>query len=281
MARLLGYPNIPTHCLLFQVANLDLRYLSTLAILGCYTLAIEVDVIQNALILQIAYICVMCYHTATPDAAQLRKTFKDLTVLYNQPEIFHVSGFTRPTLPVTLNTNIDEIVPARWKLIPFWVKDEAAADKYANTLNARNDDIFEKASYKNAIGKYRGLLYVKGFFEPHASDGKKNDQTYFIQDPSSDIFTLGVVWSPWKDYNTFSIITTEANEQMAEIHNVGKRMPLIIPPDLRDNWLLAEGREEIESLMVPYAGELKTHRTFRVTSARGMDTNKPEIQIPI
>lgn len=223
----------------------------------------------------------MCYHTATPDAAQLRKTFKDMTVLYDQPEIFHVSGFTRPTLPVTLNNDIDSIVPARWKLIPFWVKDEAAADKYANTLNARNDDIFEKASYKNAIGKYRGLLYVKGFFEPHATDGKKNDQTYFIQDPSSDIFTLGVVWSPWKDYNTFSIITTEANEQMAEIHNVGKRMPLIIPPDLRDNWMLAEGREEIESLMVPYAGELKAHQTFRVTSARGVDTNRPEVQKPI
>jgi len=55
---------------------------------------------------------------------------------------------------------------------------------------------------------------------------------------------------------TFSIITTEANEQMAEIHNVGKRMPLIIPPDLRHNWLLAEGREEIENLMQPYTGNL-------------------------
>ena len=106
----------------------------------------------------------MCYHTANPDANALRKTFKEMTVLYDQPEIFHVSGFTRPYLPVTLNSNIDEIVPARWKLIPFWVKSEEEADKYANTLNARNDDIFEKASYKNAITKTRGLLYVKGFF---------------------------------------------------------------------------------------------------------------------
>src|SRR5690606_38916498 len=213
--------------------------------------------------------------TATPDANALRKTFKDMTVLYDQPEIFHVSGFTRPYLPVTLNSNIDEIVPARWKLIPFWVKDEAAADKYANTLNARNDDIFEKASYKNVITKYRGLRYVKGFFEPHATDGKKNDESYFIQSPTEDIFTLDVVWSPWKDYNTFSIITTEGNEQMADIHNVCKRMPLIIPENKRDNWLLAEGREEIENLMQPYTGNLKAHRTFRVTSARGVDTNKP------
>lgn len=223
----------------------------------------------------------MCYHSAAPDAAALRKQFKNMTVLYNEPEIFHVSGFTRPYLPVTLNNDIDSIVPARWKLIPYWVKDEASADKYANTLNARNDDIFEKASYKNVIEKYRGLLYVTGFYEPHATDGKKNDETYFIQDPADAIFTLGVVWSPWRDYNTFAIITTEANKQMAEIHNVGKRMPLIIPPDLRDNWLLADGRKEIESLMQPYPGELKAHRTYRVTSARGIDTNKPEIQEPI
>src|SRR5690606_21052272 len=95
----------------------------------------------------------MCYHTATPGKKELQKAIKGKDVLYDQPEIFHVSGFTRPYLPVTLNSNIDEIVPARWKLIPFWVKDEDAADKYANTLNARNDDIFEKASYKNVITK--------------------------------------------------------------------------------------------------------------------------------
>lgn len=223
----------------------------------------------------------MCYHTANPGKKELQKAIKGKDVLYDQLEIFHVSGFTRPYLPVTLNSNIDEIVPARWKLIPFWVKTEQDADKYANTLNAKSEDIFEKASYKNVITKYRGLLYVKGFYEPHATDGKKNDESYFIQSPQEDIFTLGVVWSPWQNYNTFSIITTEANEQMAEIHNVGKRMPLIIPPDRRDNWLLAEGREEIESLMVAFEGELKTHRTFRVTSARGVDTNKPEVQNPI
>jgi len=220
----------------------------------------------------------MCYHTATPSGAELRLFFKDMAVHYNQDAIYHVSGFERPYLPVTLNTKIDEIVPARWKLLPFWVKTEEEAAKYANTLNAKGEEVFEKASYKNVIGKYRGLLYVNGFFEPHATDGKKNDESYFIQDPTSPIFTIGVVWSPWRDYNTFSVITTEANPLMAEIHNVGRRMPLIIPEDMRHNWLLAEGRGEIESLMVPYEGELKAHRTFRVTSARGINTNRPDIQ---
>ncbi|MFD1770846.1 SOS response-associated peptidase [Sphingobacterium suaedae] len=201
-----------------------------------------------------------------------------MTVHYDFQTIYHVSGFDRPHLPVTLNNDIDSIVPARWKLIPFWVKSEEEANKYANTLNAKSEEVFEKSSYKNVIGKYRGLLYVKGFFEPHATDGKKNNESYFIKDPTSPVFTLGIIYNRWQDYNTFSIITTEANDMMADIHNVGKRMPLIIPAEKRHNWLLADGREEIESLMVPYAGDLNAHRTFRVTSARGVDTNIPSIQ---
>lgn len=220
----------------------------------------------------------MCYHASTPKTELLRNIVKGMTVQNGFETIYHVSGFTRPYLPVTLNSQIDSIVSARWKLIPFWVKTEADAEKYANTLNAKSEDVFEKASYKNVIGKQRGLLYVQGFFEPHATDGKKNDESYYIQDPTSPIFTLGVVWSHWQDYNTFSIITTPANPQMEEIHNVGKRMPLIIPENKRQSWLLAEGRDEIESLMVPYNGELQSHRTVRVTSARGIDTNIPSIQ---
>ncbi|NQD71639.1 SOS response-associated peptidase [Sphingobacterium shayense] len=220
----------------------------------------------------------MCYHASTPKTELLRDIIKGMTVQNGFKTIYHVSGFTRPFLPVTLNNDIDSIVSARWKLIPSWIKSEEAAEKSGNTLNARSEEIFERSSYKNAITRQRGLLYVQGFFEPHATDGKNNDETYYIQDPTSPIFTLGVVWSRWQNYNTFSIITTPANTQMEEIHNVGKRMPLIIPEIKRHNWLLADGRDEIESLMVPYEGQLQTHRTFRVTSARGIDTNIPSIQ---
>ncbi|TDQ79601.1 SOS response-associated peptidase [Sphingobacterium yanglingense] len=219
----------------------------------------------------------MCYHASTPNHAELQKFFTEMHVSKEIVPYYHVSGFVRPYLPVTLNNEIDSIVLARWKLIPFWVKSEEEANKYANTLNATSEDIFEKASYKNAITKTRGLLYVKGFFEPHATDGKKNNESYFVQVQDQPIFTLGIVWNKWQDYNTFSIITTEANDFMADIHNVGKRMPLIIPEDKRHNWLLADGRDEIESLMQPYSGEMKAHRTFRVMAAGGVDTNVPTI----
>lgn len=228
----------------------------------------------------------MCYHTATPGRKELKKEIQGKTVLYAGQENFHVSGFTRPFLPVTLNNISDAVIPARWKLIPFWVKSEQDANKSANTLNAVGEEIWEKSSYKNLISNYRGLLYVNGFFEPHATNGKTNDQNYFIYQPDNSIFTLGIVYNIWKndeghEYPTFSILTTQANDQMADIHNVGKRMPLIIPQKKHDNWLFAQGRDEIDSLIVPYSGELASHRTVEVTKIRGKDTNTPDIQKPI
>lgn len=229
----------------------------------------------------------MCYHTATPSKKQLKKAFADKEIAYAGEEIFHVSGFVRPTLPVTLNENPTFIEGARWKLLPFWVKTEADAAKYANTLNADADSIFEKASYKNYIGKTRGLLYVSGFYEPHQVKGEKESQNYFIYKPAHEIFTLGIVYAPWKSqetgefFNTFSIITTEANELLEEIHNVKKRMPLIIGSDDREGWLNAQDQEEVERYFKPYAGELDAHQVYRVTAARGEDTNKKEIQNPI
>lgn len=118
----------------------------------------------------------MCYHTSTPSTAQLIKEFKNLQVHYQHEEIFHVTGFTRPYLPVTLNADPSSIVPARWKLIPFWVKTEDDAAKYTNTLNAESESIFEKASYKNYILKNRDLLYVNGFYEQHKVAGQKETE---------------------------------------------------------------------------------------------------------
>ncbi|MVZ67418.1 SOS response-associated peptidase [Sphingobacterium sp. DK4209] len=226
----------------------------------------------------------MCYHTSHPDEKALRKEFKSLGVQYKRDEIFHVSGFARPFLPVTLNSSPEIIREARWKLIPFWVKNEADAAKYANTLNAESESIFEKASYKNYITKNRGLLYVNGFYEPHKVKGVKDTENYYIYHPDKKIFTLGVVYSDFTDqdtgetYPTFSIITTPANPLLGEIHNEKKRMPLIIGEKDRDAWLFADGKDEITDLMVPYNGELGSHQVYRVTGARGEDTNHPDIQ---
>ncbi len=221
----------------------------------------------------------MCYHVATPSMKTLKKRTKK-TVTYQQPEIFHVSGFERPYLPVTLGVEPDLVQTARWKLIPFWVKTEADAAKYANTLNAEGESIFEKASYKRYIGTQRGLLYVTGFFEPHKVTGVKETENYFIHLPEKEIFTLGIVWAEFNGYPTFSIITSAANPLLEEIHNVKKRMPLVVDPLDRDAWLHARDPVEIKSLIRPWPGDFLAHRVARVTAARGEETNHEGIHLP-
>jgi putative SOS response-associated peptidase YedK len=56
-------------------------------------------------------------------------------------------------------------------------------------------------------------------------------------------FGLGGIWENWKKsasgewIRTFAIITTDANELVAEIHD---RMPLILAPDDYPRWLSDE-----------------------------------------
>lgn len=223
----------------------------------------------------------MCYHVAAPSGKTLKQQIKSKEVTYTQSEIFHISGFVRPYLPVTLNQEPQIIQEARWKLIPFWVKDEPSASKYANTLNAEGESIFEKASYKPYIVKNRGLLYVNGFFEPHKKAGKKESENYFVYTPEKEILTLGIVWAEFNGYPTFSIITTAANDYMEEIHNVKKRMPLIISPENHEEWLHSQDPVEIKQLIQPWKGDLQAHQVKRVTAARGEDTNVPEIQLEL
>lgn len=232
----------------------------------------------------------MCYNVSTPELKKLNAFAlqNTLVVEMDYKPYFNVSGFDRPYLPVTLNSKPDIIQEARWKLIPFWVKTEEEAKRYSNTLNARSEDVFQSSSYKNYITGNRGLLYLDGFYEPHASNGLKNDQTFYFHRPGKEIFTLGVVYSPWENRetgeltNTFSILTVPANKMTEEIHNVGKRMILYIAPEDREGWLNADSKEEIQSYFNPAPEDtFEAYRTQMILSAmKGPDSNIPNTQMP-
>lgn len=90
----------------------------------------------------------MCYHTAHPGKGELKKQFQSKKVDYDQREIFHVSGFARPYLPVTLGVEPEAIVSARWKLIPFWVKDETGCNLNMETARSRFLAVYRKAVFE-------------------------------------------------------------------------------------------------------------------------------------
>jgi hypothetical protein len=93
--------------------------------------------------------------------------------------------------------------------------------------------------------KRRCILPVHGFFEWKAIKGQKAKQPYAIAMKDGPPFGIAGIWENWKEpasgewIRTFAIITTDANELVAGIHD---RMPVILPRVAYARWLGEEAR---------------------------------------
>lgn len=152
----------------------------------------------------------------------------------------YINGFEFPKTPVIINTDTSVIKHFRWGLIPSWAKDDSIK-KY--TLNAKIESLNKKPSFRNSLNK-RCLVVVDGFYEWQWLDPKgKSKQQYLITLPNDELFSFGGIWSEWTNkqtgevINTYSIVTTEANDMMSRIHNSKKRMPLILTERNEKDWL--------------------------------------------
>ena len=218
------------------------------------------------------------YYNSLP--AKIRKKKKN-PIEPEIPNLYMASGFTHPKLPVITD---DEFVLKAWGLIPSWVKSkEDAYDLRDKTLNAIGETIFEKPSFAQNILSRRCLLPVSGFFEWR--DFNNNKYPYYIQPSNYPGFLLGSVFDTWIDrstgqvFNTFSIVTTPANQLMAMIHNVKKRMPLILDYEAADKWINPlSTTEEIKSLILPFdENKMIAHTISKAASNTKNDRNYPEI----
>jgi putative SOS response-associated peptidase YedK len=183
----------------------------------------------------------MCYHTTQKKSKkELAERFKvDINESLDiSGELFN--GFTFPHTPVISSKNKNKMTLFQWGLIPNWSK-EKSIQQY--TLNAKIETLDEKPSFKNSI-QQRCLIVADGFMEWQWLDKKgKTKQQYHITLPNQDAFAFAGIWSEWVNpstgeiINTYSMVTTEANPLMSEIHNTKKRMPVILTPQNEQDWL--------------------------------------------
>lgn len=207
------------------------------------------------------------------------------TVPEELPTYYFVSGFSHPQLTIVKH---DGIFLFEWGLIPLWIKDiESANNIRSKTLNAVGETVFEKPSFRKSIATQRCLLGVSGFYEWRDINNVK--YPYFIKTLSSDIFSLGCIYESWVDKssgeirNTFSIITTPANPLMEGIHNIKKRMPLIISTEDEKKWIEPTlTKAQINALIKPYNDSDMTAYTVSqtVNSARN-NRNVPESTVEV
>lgn len=129
----------------------------------------------------------------------------------------------------------------RWGLVPSWAKDPKIGSRM---INARAETL--EAKFRPAFERRRCLLPADGFYEwEKRSDGTK--QPWFIHRADGAPMVFGGLWEVWRRAGEFrsaadddeplrtcSIITTEANDLLAPIHD---RMPLVLGPDDWEVWL--------------------------------------------
>ena len=200
----------------------------------------------------------MCFHSKqSKDAQAVEKRFKakiEKVELFQSVE--HYNGFSYPKTPVIIDKAQEIIKHFQWGLIPSWSKD-CTIQKF--TLNAKIETLAEKPSFKNSINK-RCLIIADGFYEWQWLDKSgKQKQKYMITKPDNELFAFAGIYSDWIDkatgeiINSYSILTTEANSLMSEIHNTQKRMPVILKTEDEFNYL---NGANINEFGFPYEVEL-------------------------
>lgn len=201
---------------------------------------------------------------------------------------FHENGFDFLPGPVVTAGKPGEIQMFHWGLVPFWVKDQAAATRLkVSTLNCISEEMYEKPSYRDAANEgKRCLIPCTGFFEWRWLDEKgKTKIPYYIHMKDQPVFSIAGLYSRWIDrskderYYSYTVLTTKANEMMGTIHNSKKRMPVILPREYEKDWLNPNlTKEDVLALCQPIDDKRMTAHTIskRITS-KTEETNVPEV----
>lgn len=184
-------------------------------------------------------------------------------------------GYQFKSWPIIISKGNDwELIESHWEFIPPSIRGiadlKAARDEFM-WLNAKSENLFindkgRQSMWSNAAVNGRCLVLSTGFFEYRhiPKIGKKGQPLkatekipYYItlKDNPGKLFLMAGVHQMWTNQerqqsaDTFAIVTTKANELMAKVHNIKKRMPTILEQDLADVWL-SDGLSKEEILEI-------------------------------
>lgn len=200
---------------------------------------------------------------------------------------YYYHAFSIPSIPAICSEVPSRIQLLKWGLIPSWTKsiEDANVIRY-KTFNARSESIKQKPSFSSSFRSKRCIIPVRGFFEwQHIGNGKI---PWYIYHSENEILSIAGIYDNWIEnntgevFNTFSIITTEANDLMSGIHNSGKRMPVILNKSGEKGWIdLLTSQADALDLLKPCPSEiLKAHTISPLINTRSSNRNTPDVIQP-
>lgn len=158
------------------------------------------------------------------------------------------------------------VVRYRWGLQPHWVEDGRSA---AKMINARAETLERSPAFREAFRRRRCLVPVDSFYEWRREGAIR--QPYRIARSDGMPLVLAGLWAGRRDRDTdhvvrtFTIVTSAANERIAELHD---RMPVVLPAAAWDAWLgrapAAPG--ELRALLQPTEVELEIYPVVRLVN---------------
>lgn len=128
-----------------------------------------------------------------------------------------------------------------WGFLPKWTH---LKSRQKRLINARAETVDTKVSFADAFASRRCIIPANGFYEwkvlNSQGEEKRKKQPMFISRSDQELLCMAGVWESRrvegseKDELSFTILTTEANGFLSNIHH---RMPVVLPKSTWNEWL--------------------------------------------
>ena len=200
-------------------------------------------------------------YTLTTSVDQLSERFEAEPTCPLEPRYNCAPG---QELPVITSEKPDTLQFFKWGFTPRW------ADSEQGHINARAETVRQKHSFADAYESRRCLVPVDGFYEWVERDGGK--QPYRVAFEDDRPFAVAGLWERWEEptrqtglgefgtgdqpeesttHETFTILTTEPNDLISELHH---RMAVMLPPERESAWLHGDP-DDVVDLLQPYPSD--------------------------
>ena len=204
-----------------------------------------------------------------------------------EPIVQLSSGAVAPSYNIAPTHNLESIVQVdgkntltyfSWGLVPKWAKDAAVG---VRSINARVETVIEKPTFREAITKRRCVIPADGWFEWQVL-GPRTKQPYYFSAQDGSLLNFAGIYESWKNPDgsiwwSCAVLTTDAWSEINEIHD---RMPLLLHPDLVNQWI-APGVPPIAEVLEKSSAASRIAHWPVSTAVGNVRNNNPLLVEPI
>jgi putative SOS response-associated peptidase YedK len=175
--------------------------------------------------------------TSPPEAVRAYFGYRDTP---NFPPRYNIAP-TQPVAVVRVNREGErQFKLMRWGLLPSFVKD---LKQFPTLINARSEEVLDKASFRHAMRYRRCLVPADGFYEWTGPKGKR--RPFLLRPRAPHLIAFAGIYERWRDQaggeiDTVAILTCPANRTVEPLHD---RMPVVLPVERFEPWLDVKGTD--------------------------------------